>query len=253
MTVAAVRALLVAGPPFGSQLWDEFARRLRGAGWVVDTHDLLGGGQRVGAQAAVAGLAEALDPNTLLVAQGSALPVALAAAARNPPAGLVLCNGDIDGPHLAGRVWSGLSRIPVLGGGLWWPPLATRLLASSVGLRRLVVNPYVMERDTVVAITAEALGERVRRRAARAYRVEVAEMGRERPPNDLPKVLLWGDEDPLCGPDLAEAACVELGNCRHIRIPGGQHLHVVERPWAGADALRDWWAVERRAPRSTTP
>ena len=253
MASAMVRALLVAGPPFGSRLWDEFARRLRGSGWQVETHDLLDAGRRVGVEAVVSGLAGALDAQTLLVAQGSALPAALAAAARNRPAGLVLCNGDICGPHVAGRLWSGLSRIPLLGSGFWWPPLATRLLASSAGLRRLVVNPYVMERDTVVAITAEALGDRARRRAARAYRVEVAGWAPEMPTRDLPKVLLWGDEDPLCGPDLAETACTELGSCRHIRIPGGQHLHVVERPWAGADTLRDWWAVERGAARSTTP
>jgi pimeloyl-ACP methyl ester carboxylesterase len=53
-------------------------------------------------------------------------------------------------------------------------------------------------------------------------------------------LLVWGDADRLY--PASEAAYLEAGlpGTVHRAVPGGQHLHLEERPWEAADALLAW-------------
>lgn len=232
---AQVRVICLAGPPFGGALMGRVAERLggRAVGVLDPAHPDHGWVERAEA------LAEAVRPGEVVVAHGLAVPAAVRLATLVPVGGLVLSNGPLRPTgvtralSLAGRR-SGVALVSV-----FRPPISTAVLASSAGLRRLVVNPYVMDRDTVAALSEPLLGTPTGRRAVASYLASLATLP---DPHALrcPTLLAWGDADPIFG--ATEAAFLEatLSGCRSVRIPGGQHLHPEERPWALADAVAGW-------------
>ncbi len=245
---AGPEVILLAGLPFGAPLVEQAARRLRSRGWVAEALDLPALGPDPKGWAAA--LSARLGDGATLMAQGSALPLALRVAADREAAGrplgaLVLLNGALGRVDPALVLAARMARTPGLGRALLRAPLLLPVLASSLGLRRAVVNPYVMERDRVVAVTEAWLGTGRPAALLRSHLVEL-DVQQDLPAfRDTPVLLLWGDADPLYPPAVAEAARLRLGGALHVRIPGGQHLHIEERPWAAADALHDWAAGER--------
>lgn len=246
----AREVVLLAGVPFGAALVEQAARRLRQLGWSARALELPALGAEPSAWPAALGAQ--LGEGATLLAHGSALPLALAVAAAReaqgrPLAGLVLLNGALGTVDPALRLAARLARAPGLGRALLRPPVLIPALASSLGLRRTVVNPYVMERDRVVAVTEAWLG------AGRSPGLLHKHLDGIDVQQDIPAfaatpvLLLWGDADPLYPPAVAEAARPRLGRAVHVRIPGGQHLHIEERPWAAADALHAWASVEQPA------
>jgi pimeloyl-ACP methyl ester carboxylesterase len=244
------RAALVAGPPFDGALWAHAAKRLGQHGWAARVLEL---GPEGGAPSGwAAGLRSALAPDELLVAHGAALRFALRAAAAAeaegaPLPGLVLCNGAAGAVDPVSRALGAACARPGLGRLLCRPALLQRYLWSSLGLRRAVVNPYVMERDRVVAVTSRWLGAGASTSALAAALVEGGVIEAVPALPRTPVLLLWGDEDPLFPPAVAEAARAALGQALHHRIAGGQHLHIEERPWAAADLIHAWAGVEPAA------
>ena len=247
---AALEVILLAGVPFGAPLMEQAARRLRQLGWSAEALDLpsLGADPRQWPEA----LSARLGAGATLMAAGSAVPVALAAAAAReaagrPLGGLALLNGALGRVDPALALAARVARRGPLGRLALRPSLLLPVLASSFGLRRAVVNPYVMERDRVVVVTEAWLGEGrdlgllQRHLAEIDLQVDVPAIA------STPVVLLWGDADPLYPPAVAEAARAQLGPALHLRIAGGQHLHIEERPWAAADALDAWARGERGA------
>ena len=130
------------------------------------------------------------------VAHGTALPIARAAAARTPVAGLVLTNGPVEELDPATRTLARLARSPrALAATLLQPAAWTRWLASSAGCAGTVVNPYVMDRDTVVARPPYTASAAHRESAARFLRDSAALRSRMRLRRTGPRC--GGDEDPL--------------------------------------------------------
>lgn len=237
-------ALLLAGPPHGPALWDAVQARLA-ATMPCEALALL---VEPGVEATVEGQVQWLlrrlgdaGPRPVLVAHGLALPVAIRAAARHPGVRLVVGNGPVRRLDPVTTGLCGLSHVPgLLAQGLFQPALVLRWLYSSAGLRRAVRNPYVMDRDTVVAVCGPLFESAERRRAVVRYLRDLPEAVRSTPTHDGPCLAVWGDEDALYPPADVDEARLVLPRLEHVDIPGGRQLHPVERPWAVADAIAEW-------------
>ena len=240
-----VRVRLLSGPPFGAELLSKVATRLEERlGVSVCTEDVLdsagGGGWREAGDA----LARALDDDTVLVAHGLAVPAAVHAALQVTPRVLVLTNGPTTRLHPVVRTVAEGAR----GGGVAFAETALRpapwlgWLASSGALRRAVVNPYVMDRDTVAALCGPQVATSAGRRALAAYIGSVAGGLPDSRRLRLPLVLVWGDDDRLHPAAEATALEATVPGARHVAIPGGRWGHPEERPWALADAIAAYLA-----------
>ena len=220
--------LLVSGPPVGASIFRNVQRRLAprrslsvellesGATSMHELVELL--------QAVV----DEIAPE-IVYAHGLGVPLALQVAADH----VVISNGPVTraDPVVRGiaRMGAGLIAKSVLR-----PGFAKRWLSSSGGLRRTVVNPYVMDRDIVVMLTEPVLKDASSRRTAAAWLAQV--------PGSVPVAsakaakisAIWGDYDPLY--PLSEAQALVEPQRLEI-IPGGRHFHPEERPWETADRL----------------
>lgn len=236
--------VLLAAPPIGIAAWEEVTRRLQHHGLDVLTPDLFdpvhaGHILEGGSQALLDALAPTVE-GACLVSHGLANPLALHLAARVPIAQLVLANGPIDALD---PVTTSLVRMAGPVGPLprQWarPQVARPVLASSAALRRLVVNPYVMDRDMVVRVTESWTADRVRRKAFARWLRDLPALVRSAPPPPRDTVLAWGDEDALYPAHIADSATGTSPDIVHFRIPGGRNLHPIERPWELADAVAE--------------
>ncbi len=236
------RYALLVGPPFGPPLLRHVQDRLGGdpARSVLDS-TFPEHGWRERAEALVGRLGS--EP-VVVVAHGLAAPVAIAAALKSPPAALVLSNGPITRldsfTAIAARMAGSPGSRALLEHALLRPPFWLRWLASSAGLRRAVVNPYVMDRDTVALLCQPSVATPADRQATVAYLRSLAEGLPDVRAVACPVLLAWGSGDPLypaSEADYAEAGCPRA---RHLSIPGGRFVHPEERPWAMADAIEGW-------------
>jgi hypothetical protein len=229
--------LLVTGPPFGASFFRAVRARL-GDAEAVELCDAAA--PHDGWHERGAALARRLaERPTVLVAHGLAVPAAVHAALLVQPQALVLVNGPIT---RVDPVTRGLARAAALSPGVaattWLRPAPfLRWLRSSLGLRRAVVNPYVMDRDTVVALCGPPLRSTASRRAVASYLRSLA--GDLPDPRSLscPVVLAWGDDDPLY--PMSEADFLVSSNARAScrTVPGGRFGHPEERAWALADMV----------------
>lgn len=236
---AATDLLLVTGPPFSPPLWDGVRSRLSSFGLRSDTVDL---SDTPSVQAAADAIADALqraERPTALVAHGTAVPAALLAAARAPAAALAVTNGLTDRPD---PVLAAIARLPgpLLSQLTLRPSVWLRWLTSSAGLRRAVINPYVMDRDMVVAVCHAPVSTGQRRNTTAAYLKDVATTRALPALFGGPVAAVWGDQDPLYPASAIDRLRQQMPHITHQSIPGGQHLHPIERPWALADALAEW-------------
>ncbi|MDP6932678.1 MAG: alpha/beta hydrolase [Myxococcota bacterium] len=174
-----------------------------------------------------------------LVAHGLGVPIARHAVQNCSPARLVLSNGPITRldpfTHTLCRT-AGLPGGPAL---LQTEPF-TWWLSSSLGLRRAVRNPYVMDHDTVVAITGPHLQGKPQRRTVAQF---LSSLRHAPPPRGLyegPTLAAWGDEDPLYPLSEADNAQLWCPEISLVRLPGGHFMHPLEQPWALADAILEW-------------
>lgn len=229
--------LLVTGPPFGATFFRGVQRRL-GSAEVLELCD--GARPEMGWKEHGLELSERVaNRPTVLVAHGLAVPAAVAAALRVRPRALVLSNGPI---NRLDPVAGGLARAAALSPGLaaatWLhPAVFERWLRSSVGLRRAVVNPYVMDRDAVAAVCGPLLATMPSRRAVASYLGSLATELPDFRALTCPTLLAWGDDDPLY--PMSEADCM-VAALRHAEcrpIPGGRFGHPEERAWELADLI----------------
>ncbi len=166
----------------------------------------------------------------VLVVHGLALPLVLGASLPMIDL-LVLSNGPLSRLDVFSKTLSKLPQV-AMEKALLRPGLFTKWLASSVGLRRAVVNPYVMDPETVQELSQPFLATPAARKmtalwlksAARCLPVEI--------PSDTKVVAIWGDLDFLYkAEEIEQFQDVDL-----ILVPGGRFLHPQERPWELADA-----------------
>lgn len=237
-------ALLLTGPPFSATLWTEVGRRLEGRGVKTEAIDLFDPAPETATIPALAvRLANhifAASGPVALVAHGSALPIALAAAGRLAPDLLVLANGPLQGPDPITRALGLALRPTALAARTaLHPALFLRWLWSSAGLRRAVVNPYVMDRDTVVAICGPLFRTAAHRQGIARYLQELRGTVDVPQPLPTPTLLAWGDDDALHPLEGARQLCETRPGVELHPIPGGRFLHPVERPWFLADLVAD--------------
>lgn len=231
--------VLVTGPPFSGRLWHQVHERLEShqlPACIVELHAPPGTGSIA---AATERICQALDGQTdpVLVAHGTAIPAALLAAQQSPPAGLVLTNGALR------RLDPALSAISRLPPAVLHPRIWLRYLASSIALRRAVVNPYVMDRDTVVAVCEPTIRSKALRSSQQQFLKDVARGASKAPAFTGPTMFLWGDNDKLYPNSITDSARSEFPQLREVPVPGGRHLHPIERPWFIADEIRNWCAI----------
>lgn len=243
----------VGGPPVGSGVFEEVQKRL-GRGEAIPLLDDAAptDGWRARADA-LAARARAVAGPVVLVAHGLAVPAALAAAPAF--AGVFLLNGPVSRLDPVTGALAGLAaRAPgLVAGSLLHPDLLPRWLASSAGLRRVVTNPYVMDRDTVAALAVSTVGTPGLRRAAASYLGSLAAGLPEVGPVGVPLGVLWGDEDRLYPASEADFLSTRAGLGPYTRIPGGRFLAVVERPWEVADRVGEFLSICFRSTETTTP
>lgn len=237
-----VQVWFLPGPPFGAELFRDVMRRV-GPGcavWPSVDPAEISAGWADRAESLARDLAAAAGP-VVLVAHGLGVPVALAASVRKSPAALVLTDGPVSRlDPVTAAVASLARRAPLLLSQLLLrPQVWTRWLASSAGLRRAVINPYVMDRDTVAAIAAPLVAAPAGRRAVTSFLASLADGLPEPTLPACPTLLVWGGADPFYPPSEADLLAHAGGSVRHVSIPGAQWVHPVERPWMLGDALLD--------------
>jgi pimeloyl-ACP methyl ester carboxylesterase len=231
--------LFLSGPPLTEGLWRIAAPRAEArTGGRCEAASVLRYGD--GWRAAADALAQELRVRPrVVVAHGLALPAAIGAAAQVAPPLLVLVNGpltELDPVHAvlarAARGGAGLLAQTLLRPGVWLP-----ILASSVALRRAVVNPYAMDRDIVDALAGPLVADASGRAAVARWWGSLAERWPDPANLACPLVLAWGDEDRLYPAATASALAARQPGIRHVRVPGARWLWPEERPWAVVDAL----------------
>lgn len=229
------RAVFVSAPPFGPALWDGVRGRL-GGGLTWSPGEA---GVTTWTEAADQLAARFGDGRTVLVGHGLAVPAVLGAARRGAFGGVVVIDGPVTRVDPLTRLFARLAALPGVAAALR-PALVLPLLRSSLGLRRAVRNPYVMDREQVAALCAPAFAAERDRRVAVAWAASVVAGLPELPGLELPVLALWGREDRLYPTD--EAAFVE-SVCRlgqSVQVGGARLGGLVELPWAFADTLEDW-------------
>ena len=235
--------LFVTGPPFDTPLWDFVVERTRGLGFSAHAIEMLSNGDG-SVEVEVNRLAEQIlasnDP-VVLVAHGTAIPAAIAATRKVQPAGLVLSNGPIIRADRFTRLLIRWAKLPsVVTQSVLSPRRTIQLLASSVGLRRMVVNPYVMDRDTTVAVCGPIIESKTRFPRMRNYLIDLSNFKHDGLPPYLPTLLCYGDSDPLSIRNIDSFLAENQANIQVNAVPGGRYLHPIERPWELADRCVEW-------------
>ncbi|MGB0638891.1 MAG: hypothetical protein ACPGTU_06145 [Myxococcota bacterium] len=179
----------------------------------------------------------------ILVAQGSALPAVMAAATLTKPAGIVLTNGVLGRIDPMTRALCGAAQMPhLVFDQMSSPQFVLRWLRSSAGLRRTVVNPYVMDHDTTVAICGPTFKDKAKRKRLQRYLKDLLVEAKKDPEFPVKTLLCWGDKDPLNSVGNYPFSLSDTDLVTKDVIPGGKYLHPVERPWEIADRIQTWAA-----------
>lgn len=231
--------LLIAGLPFEESFWSAVQQRLTSKGhsshaWVLCQNEGSIQKQRNGLHQAIA--KHSIDT---IVAHGLSLPLAIEAYKTSGCKRLILSNGLLTTKvGLSQWILPRLLTIPcTVKKQLLRPNIILPILASSAAFRRLVINPYVMDRTTIDSLTKELLTNA-------DYRQNVSTYLRELDSWKLPENLdgeihtIWGDHDLLFPIEQLEfLSAIENIRLQTHRIEGGAHFHPVERPWSIADHI----------------
>jgi len=241
----------IAGPPFDATLWSDSAQRLRDLGLHTKCYSLLrsGTGSLASEAQCLSSAIEATQDDVILVGHGTALPLVLKVAQSGSLRGAVLTNGPIDHPDPFTQSLCTVAKLPSpIGKVLFHPRILLRFLASSVGLRRTVVNPYVMEHDTVVAICGPIFADPEIRHRVQTYLKSIANLQEQHPKTSTPILICWGDEDWINNCNYSSFVQRNEIQTTLKTVSGGRFLHPVERPWEIADIIYDW---TRNGPTTT--
>jgi hypothetical protein len=235
--------LFIAGPPFDTSLWKDVSERLNIHGYTNEFVSLLvdgDGSMRTEAERVAHEIQQSTEP-VILVAQGSALPVALTAATIAKPAGIVLTNGVLGRTDPMTRALCAAAQMPqLMFNQMCSPQIILRWLSSSAGLRRAVVNPYVMDHDTTVAICGPIFEDKAKRKRLQRYLKDLSTEANKSPTFSAKTLLCWGDSDLLNPVKTSPFDKQSTDLITKEVILGGKYLHPVERPWEIADRIHEW-------------
>lgn len=218
-------------------LFAEVRRRL-GLGAEVELLDPAApGGWKDRAEVLSERVARAPRP-VVAVAHGLALPAVFAASGF---AGVLAMDGPIT---RLDPVSSLLARVagasPRLLANLVRPGPWVGWLSSSAGLRRAVMNPYAMDRDTVGALAMSRVETAAGRACLVAYLSSLVDPlpGLDGLP---PRAgVCWGGADGLYPASEMDFFVARRPGGFVRVIPGGKLMHPVEQPWAVADAVGEF-------------
>ena len=226
--------LLLNGPPFSSLFWRDIQQRLEHWDISSQTFDFLH--NFIDVSSTISALEVQLSQHKIshVAAHGLAVPLAIQLA-RQHSIDVILSNGPLQ-THVAIQA---LQKIPqrVLHR-LLHPKISVPVCASSAVFRRLVVNPYVMDSDTIVSLCKNNLSSMSYRKNTALFLhslPEILELNFTLPSSCT---FVWGDADPLFPADSLNQISAILSEKKTIFIRGGQHFHPIERPWSFADHIR---------------
>ena len=231
--------LCIPSPPFGAFFWTAVCKRLE------DHHQptkivtpLLDAENLAQATRLLDDELSSIDDSIILLTHGATLNLGLALATHPKVRGIVLTNGSVSKPSILAQLGSNiptsLLKIALS------PRISTSIFSSSLGMRRWVVNPYVMNRDMVVRVCQEFLENRTYRNNALKWVGNNATPLSEAKQIETPCLSIWGTHD-FFHP-ISERQQLDKILTQHtaIDVPGGRYLHALERPWETADALLQW-------------
>ncbi|MEC7984098.1 MAG: hypothetical protein VX278_02970 [Myxococcota bacterium] len=225
---------LLTGPPFGKKLWEDCAKRLSQLGYQIEIISLF---ERTGSlEEELKFMHENIQSEDVCLSHGLANPVLMQFSSQSPAQLIAFSNGPIDSLDIVTRSFV---RLPSFLQKIYLhPKIAHRYLHSSLGLRRLVVNPYVMERDTVVALCSGLQDATTRSHYIKGIK-HIMNLEKGFQSQAANHLAIWGDEDLLYPSKVASKLQNKIPNLKRIDIPGGKFLHPIERPWAIADVLHN--------------
>ena len=113
-------------------------------------------------------------------------------------------------------------------------------LASSIAFRRLVINPYVMNSDMIVALCSPVFSNRQKTQKCIEYINDYSNSFPIDIPHDFPTLLCWGTMDVRYPMTSLTSFETQRNHIQRKDIEGGQHFHPIERPWAIADEITSW-------------
>lgn len=233
--------LLVAGIPFDGSFWKAVQHRLVQHNCESTTWTLCRETGSLGEQ--IQDLKKVLLEKNIdtVIAHGLSIPVALEACHIVGNRTLIISNGLLT-PNVGLIRWilPRLQQMPcTITRQVLRPSISLPILSSSAAFRRLVINPYVMDRNTLADLTEAVLSSPSYRKNVGSY---ISSLGtwKFRTPKDTTVFAIWGDHDLLFPIEQIEACKQQLQISRqHIhRIEGGAHFHPIERPWSIADAIQ---------------
>ncbi len=224
---------LISSPPFGEYFWTPVQKRLVQHGYdvcihtPVETHSTL---EQIREQ-----LSLVITPQDDVVAHGLGVPLLLHFAQKYPIRTAILSNGPRE---TLDPLCASFARLPAFLQKFYLnPTLSFRYFRSSIGMRRAVVNPYVMDADMVEKVCAPLAQSSFRKNCVQ-FLQDIASFSA---PSSLKTQILaiWGDHDLLYPISVSAELENHYSNTKRIDIEGGKLLHPVERPWALADMLHE--------------
>ncbi len=232
--------LLVAGLPFDGTFWSQVQKRLSSEGLTSHTWNLCEDDGPIAKQAI--SLQTYIDQHqiTTLVAHGFGVHLVLQVASNIDIRTIIISNGFLSSKiGIIQWVWPQISTLPnSIKKSFLRPTIARRLLASSAAFRRLVINPYVMD-DQTIEILTNLLNQPDYRDNICSYLDSLKSWTIPTTVGDTHVQAIWGDNDPMFPPSqlqfLRDLSPSIEQQCQYI--PGGAHFHPIERPWSIADNI----------------
>ncbi len=235
--------VLVAAFPFSGALFTEVVRRLTQRVRVVvpELHHAPDSGLFSELVERLIAVVDGCEDPQAVVAHGLAVPLLLQAAERLPTPQLVVANGPVTRLDAITATLAAVCRAPggkaTASNTILRPGAFVRWLASSAGLRRAVVNPYVMDVETVEELALPLLTDARTRQKIAVFLSSIRATSDEFHPGERQMAAIWGDADALFPCAEAEFFASARYHGMHVAVPGGRFLFPKERPWELADAL----------------
>ena len=239
--------LLIAGVPFDGSFWEQVQHRLTHHGIESDTWTICQNGGTFSSERTALHTYLTEGGFDTVVAHGLSAPLLIDLLgdlmATSTSLRIVLSNAFLTTDvGLSQWVLPQIWRIPcTIKQQLLRPNFTLPFLASSAVFRRLVVNPYVMDRATINKFCQKLL-------SSKEYRTSLCSYFRDLEKWSMPTLTaeqlnsmelhaIWGDGDLLFPIEQIETLNIK-GHTSTEVIEGGAHFHPIERPWSIADALQ---------------
>ena len=228
-----MRIYLVASPPFGSYFWNGVKNRLLSYKYDVEIVSIWE--SEASLNQAKQNICSMVKKEDAIATHGLLLPFLLWALGDHPVHRIILSNGPFD---QLDPLSSFARKIPskILP---WYlhPLISMPFFRSSIGMRRLVINPYVMDKE-MVAQSCAPLKKHASRKSFSKHLMEIPNL--QLPEKiESPGLVLWGDQDILYPISIATKICARYPSFTRKDIRGGACLHPLERPWAMADLIHE--------------